>query len=147
MFCSSSMRVPSLVLLAAFAAGCGGGPPQPLAPVTGKVTFNGQPLPTGTLIFMPKAGGPPAIGMIDKEGAFKMTTDDFEGAVPGVHTVMISALKENGDFAPQTELIPQKYGTEQSGLTADVKADQPNVIDFKLEGAVPKPRRETPAMP
>jgi hypothetical protein len=147
-FLFPSRRQLSLVLCLGLLLGCGGGPPRPVAPVSGKVTFNGEPLPTGTLIFMPQAGGPPATGAIGNDGSYKLTTfSDDDGAVPGTHTVMISALKENGDFSPQTELLPQKFGTEKSGLTAEIKADENNVVDFKLEGVLFKPRRETPAMP
>ncbi len=115
--------------------------------VTGKVTYKGEPVPHGTVNFLPVKPAPPegraATGEI-KDGYYSLTTvGDFDGALPGDYNVAIVALdmdlaaaassaKEGGmihqgDPAHQKaqknakKLIPTKYGvSETSGLKATV---------------------------
>lgn len=123
----------SLVVLPLL-TGCGSGNP-PTAPVTGTVTFQGKPLPAGTVIFTPTAGGPPATGEIQPDGTYTLTTfEDGDGAVPGTHGVAVSAVLVPEEGLPEaTALIPMKYSSEQtSGLTAEVADQDMNVVDLSL---------------
>lgn len=132
-----------LCLVAGTIAGCGRGDRLPTGHVTGKVTIDGNPLPSGSLLFVPIGGGPTSQGKIEADGSFKMGTyTETDGAILGSHKVMITALKapegsglpedvRKGNGAP-VSLIPDVYGDlEKSGLTADVKDDD-NTIDFEL---------------
>ncbi|HVJ68966.1 MAG TPA: hypothetical protein VM510_13340 [Caulifigura sp.] len=129
------MRSSRLPILLAFLllTGCGGSGLK-LYPVKGKVSYNGKPLTTGSVMFTPKAKGPAAYGAIGADGTYKLMTGEEEGAVAGPHTVMISAMKDNGVNSPMSYLIPAKYGSESSGLEADVKDQGENTFDFAITG-------------
>ena len=111
--------------------------------VTGVVTYNGDPLQIGSLLFVPVGGGPTAEANIGTDGSFEMGTyDDDDGAVVGEHQVMITAFTApggsglpedviDGDGAP-VSILPDFYGDlEKSGLKVDVKSGENN-IDFVL---------------
>jgi hypothetical protein len=111
--------------------------------VSGVVTYNGDPLQIGSLLFVPVGGGPSAEANIGTDGSFEMGTyDDDDGAVLGEHQVMITAFTApggsglpedviDGDGAP-VSVIPDFYGDlEKSGLKVDVKSGD-NKIDFVL---------------
>lgn len=146
--CSGSAR--TLIALASVVLvltipGCGGSGRLPTAPVSGTVTFESAPLPSGSLLFVPEGGGPSAQGNINADGTYTLgtyTTND--GAILGRFKVMITAFTQptggpglpedaiKGDAAP-ISLIPEIYGDlEKSGLTATVEKGR-NTIDFDLE--------------
>jgi hypothetical protein len=128
--------------LAAATAGCGGpGDGLPRHEVTGKVTFEGQPLANGTIQFQPSAvqGTPVSAGGVIKGGEFRISRDD--GLVPGTYKVMIfshggNAQAASSDPGPQTgpppELIPSQYNSATT-LTAEVTSDKPNNFTFDLK--------------
>jgi hypothetical protein len=136
-------------------AGCGGGGDQlETAEVTGKVTYKGEPLRIGSVLFTPVGGGPSAQANIDRNGNYTLGTyTETDGAVLGEHQVMIVAMTSpggsglpedanKGDVAP-VSLIPDIYADPQnSGLKAEVNAGG-NVINFDLKEVPPpgKPRR------
>lgn len=125
-------------------AGCGGSEDRlETAPVTGTVTYNGDTLKIGSLLFVPVGGGPTAEANIEADGTFEMGTYDLDdGAVIGQHKVMITAITApggsglpedviDGDGAP-VWVIPEFYGNlEKSGLVVDVKSGE-NEVDFVL---------------
>jgi hypothetical protein len=107
------------------------------------VTYNGEPLQIGSLLFVPVGGGPSSEGNIDRNGNYRMGTyTTVDGAVLGKHQVMITAFTSmggnglpedsiKGDSAP-VSIIPEKYGDlAKSGLEIEVKEGQNNV-DFVL---------------
>jgi hypothetical protein len=137
-------------------------------PVTGKVTYNGQPLQKGSINFIPDGQkGAGASGTIDN-GTYTMSTGgDGDGARPGKYKVTIiskedTTEKAKADFqkvsgnassgmiprqylmsaeAAAKSLIPEGYGDPRTtNLEADVK-EQPNTIDFPLsdQDAPPAP--------
>ena len=116
-----------------------------LAPVTGKVTYEGRPLPNASVVFIP--ADPDAekdatqivrpVATTDEAGEYELTWNDHPGAPPGKYNVIIIALKEHSEDDDTEEkppsLIPQDYGNPKtSGLNADVKAEEDNVINFPL---------------
>jgi hypothetical protein len=143
---------PALALALAIAVpGCGDGL-KPRYPVSGKVTYKGQPVPKGTVTFAPADGeGEGAFGQII-DGGYRLTTRTTnDGAVPGRYRVSIvsaevttpeAALDTNPNATPEAAVakaqrtakhrIPTKYANaDTSGLTGEVKA-QSNAIDFNL---------------
>jgi hypothetical protein len=122
--------------------GCGSSSLPDRARVEGQVTLDGQPLTTGTILFVPDAArgtnGPPAIGFIDAEGHYRLTTDrrrSGDGAVVGFHKVGIEARDSAEPGAVSRSLVPPQYADpETSGLTAEVQAGRVNKIDFPLSG-------------
>jgi len=132
-----NLKATVIVLLAGLllAAGCGrsGGPT--LAPVSGTVTYNGQPLEQGTIIFHPPKGRP-SHGKIENGKITEVTTlDPGDGAVVGPNQVAIQSVERSTDInTPSKLLIPQRYGNpKESGLTAEVKEGQANEFTFELE--------------
>lgn len=131
------------------ASGCG----SDTVPVRGKVTFNDQPVPEGTVTFYPEAGGRPSSGQIQPDGTYQLSSKEpGDGALIGEHKVTIEArrvtnaapgpksfaeeLASEGAPPPppvQIEwLVPEEYSSVgTTSLTATVE-DKSNVIDFNL---------------
>ncbi len=122
--------------------GCESGPP--MAPVSGRVTFNGKPLEFGTVMFQLSSGGQPARGQIQSDGTFELGTFAAgDGAIVGEHKVRITSY--SGQAPGKSDeasagggtlgqlLIPKRYtmfGT--SKLTATVKPDGNEPFEFDL---------------
>jgi hypothetical protein len=124
-------------------------------PVSGKVTYKGQPVPKGNVFFVPvdATKGRSAGGEIAEDGSYTLTTaEEGDGALPGEYKVavisqdidMTEVLKEAGGGAGrQSEtfrkatkqakyLVPKKYSDpETSGLKKTVEA-RSNTIDLEL---------------
>jgi hypothetical protein len=121
-------------------SGCGRKGAMETAPVSGKVTYRGKALPTGTIMFVP-AEGPAATGEIGADGSYKLTTyQSGDGAVIGAHKVTITALQGMGNALPEQRsatpppLVPAKYLSDStSGLTAEVKPKVENEFNFELK--------------
>ena len=89
--------------------GCSGrGPGVPLAPVSGSVTLNGEPLPNAIVEFNPKeplsladkskSGGGGSMAVTDADGAYVLRFDKrFEGAIVGEHLVRVRPLPSDSD--------------------------------------------------
>lgn len=130
-----------LVLFLVSSFGCSGSVERdPTVPVSGTVTFNGQPVAGANVTFIP-ASGRPATGITDDSGVYKLKTfEENDGAVVGSHKVTISkSSAPAGNSAEELKSmkseLPEKYNNpESSGLTAEVKEGQDTPIDFKLEG-------------
>jgi hypothetical protein len=130
----------SFALLAVLsAAGCGG---PGVGTVSGKVTFQGVPLPTGRITFIPETGSP-AVGVIEDgkysvpkvpPGPAKITV---ETSPPGPKIIV------PGEPPPPPEsptakdqayvAIPARYARpDQTDLSYTVQSgSQPNDIDLK----------------
>lgn len=129
----------SAVALMVFAMiGCDSGDGLDRQVVTGKVTLDGKPLPTGSIQFVPDAPSEKAVsgGGAITEGQY--TIDRETGLIPGKYKVSIYAASAEtpkseapGTSALPKELIPSKYNTE-STLTAEVKSGGTNSFDFEL---------------
>lgn len=73
-------------------AGCGSNRPT-TAPVQGKITCGGQPVPEGVVTFYPEQGRP-ATGRIQPDGTYRLTTfEPDDGALIGKHKVTIEAVR------------------------------------------------------
>jgi hypothetical protein len=102
-------------------------------PVTGKVTYKGQPVPKGTITFQPDQGQA-AVGEIQPDGTYQLSTfSQGDGAVAGHHRIFVIAntadpTKIPGStpgWTPPKDLVPQKYNKlETSGLEATVSEDK-----------------------
>jgi hypothetical protein len=130
----------TLLLLA---AGCGQDEPAPAA-VHGRVFYKGAPLTRGSIVFSPdpdKGGsGPLARGQVRSDGSYTLASDGRPGAPPGWHRVTVVSVESpptrasGTAFAEVRSLLPRKYAApDLSGLEAQVKPGEDNVIDFHLE--------------
>src|SRR5262245_53639354 len=127
------VRSLALVASAAFLLGCGDTSRPKLGRVSGKVTYNGQPVTRGIVSFVPRGGpgaqtGQPATGEIGPDGTYTLTTfEKGDGAVLGEHTVLVLAREEDPaikghgmpipdakgqmKIKPAKSLVPEKYAT------------------------------------
>ena len=117
--------------------GCGHSGPA-LAPVSGHVTLDGQPLFGARLVFQPDATGSPSYGSTDRDGRYELGYKrGVKGAMIGSHTVRIQLDKEaassNGNAAQRPKSLPARYNTK-SDLRRAVEPGS-NVIDFELTSA------------
>ncbi len=126
------------VVVSGVIAGCKRGPD--LAIVSGKVTYKGQPLKHGNILFQPSVG-PPAKGEIGPDGSFTLSTlKNKDGAVIGKHRVQVictapPAKPANPDeeIPSAKSLIPEKYSNyATSEISVEVvKGGGPYLIDLK----------------
>jgi len=151
-FAGQLLRCTLFALSVAMVVGFAGCNTQRTAPVSGNVTYEGNPVPEGTITFFPREGGRPATGTIHADGTYVLSSMvPGDGVPPGEYAVAIEArrvhdsapmptsLQEEiegvGQGAPPPKiewLVPINYSSaETSGLTATVEPGK-NVIDFAL---------------
>lgn len=126
---------------------CGCGGPFQLAPVSGVVSLNGEPLEGAMVRFQPQRSGaevvlgPASLGVTDSAGRYSLQTHTREtGAVVGAHSVSISTFDQrlvdpkNSDKVEvvSKERVPKQYHSP-SELRFDVKKGQ-NEANFDLVG-------------
>lgn len=125
-----------LLALTAVVCGCGNKTDAPdRFPVTGKVTWNGKPLPEGELSFVAVKGGSTDVATISGGNYLLETT-------AGAKRVEIRSFQSTADpqidpatgtsVPDRTQIIPQQYN-DQTTLTADVTADSENRVNFDLQ--------------
>ncbi len=102
-----------------------------VAPVSGTVTLDGDPVERASLLFEPEKGGRPSYGITDKQGNYKLFYSRTQnGAEVGPSVVRISKLKDEDDdaSAPQVR-IPKRYDKEPVKVTV---LPRRNTIDIEL---------------
>jgi len=133
-----------LLALLAFAissVGCGKRHRE-LAPLTGKVTYNGQPLRFGAVV-VEHEYGQPATGKIQPDGTFELATrGEGEGTAVTKSRVRVACFEGqdpakivNPNAPPSLgkSLIPEKYMSyETSGLTIEVRPDDNEPVVLNL---------------
>lgn len=132
----------SLSLLMAVCIGCDSKPYE-LAPVSGRITFDGEPLGGGVINLQPIAGenktvGPGSTARCDADGRFTLKTlHDDDGAVVGEHRVRVysfsaeTAPVTESDEGQPVEKIPHKYNY-RSTLTFAVPSGGTDEANFDL---------------
>ena len=132
-----------VLLVASSLPGCGGSDAPDLAKVTGTVKLDGKALPGGTVVFVPNNAegttGPSSTAEIGPDGSYTlMAPGGREGAVIGVHTVVVTGPPDptnvSGESDPppvkpgEVVKVPEKYADSlTSGVTAEVKAGENNI--------------------
>lgn len=128
------------ILLAAVFAGCGGS----RMTVEGTVTFDGQPIPEGSIVFDAADGRGQAAGGKIKDGKYEFSADAPTFA--GEKIVRVKAVRKTGrqvqagpPAAPGTmvdeivKYLPEIYDSRQSPLRCQVVAGETNRHDFALK--------------
>ncbi len=114
-------------LLVSTVSGCGSSAAStgaPTAPVRGKVTYKGQPVTKGRIIFEPDGKGKEATGEIQPDGTFVLTTyKKDDGAVLGNHRVSISTASRT---------LPLKYGSPNTSKL-EVEVVEGKTDDYTLD--------------
>ena len=118
---------------------CGRSGPE-MARVSGKVTYQGKPVPKGTVSFVSTdPGRRNATGQLDQSGYYRLQTEEpDDGAELGDYQVTLYSHEEPIlDYRPKVpvkaqRLVPQKYeDPKTSGLKRTVKSGS-NTFDFEL---------------
>ncbi len=137
---------PRACLVAALAAllpaGCEG-TSYKTAPVSGRVTLDGKPLPKATVMFIPAEGAagkatlPSSAGLTDEAGHYSLVLNSGskkEGAVVGKHKVVILLGAGAADDTKPTfhKQLPQKYN-RKTELERDVPPEGRGDVDFDLK--------------
>jgi hypothetical protein len=147
-------------LVAVAVGGCGGPDRPEMAPVSGTVLFQGNPVAGAEVLFRNASSPRVAQGITDSQGKFRLTTfENFDGAVLGEHQVTIARNKANPEIsgasvdnpsaaygagmaaaaagnmeAISKNELPVKYADPStSGLKETVTKTGPNDFTFKLE--------------
>lgn len=124
-------------LLAVTSVGCGGSSGEfKVAPVKGKVIFNGQPVTSGSIHFRPVAvqgakegmQGKPASGQIQSDGTFVLTTfRQGDGAIVGKHEVSYipatggaETYEQQPEKSPYLGLVPKEKEVEVKPGTNEI---------------------------
>jgi hypothetical protein len=137
-------RCALFVALAVVVAGCGS-EAYPTAPVSGRVTLDGQPLANAALTFQPiptadsSIPGPGSGGVTDADGHYTLSVvgTSSRGAVVGKHKVRITMFQkdEADDDRPRKavkSLVPLRYNSKDTPLAFDVPAGGSQAADFHL---------------
>jgi hypothetical protein len=111
--------------LAAALAGCGPGNGLTMGRVSGVVTYKGEPVEFGEVLFVPDAekgnSGVPSMGKIEKGGRYVMSTQDpGDGVIAGHHKVGIRVL----DPEPVTKGQTPAPEAEAPKLTMESRIQQ-----------------------
>jgi hypothetical protein len=142
----TSWRLLAILIAGALLVGCSRQSGRDgLAPVFGRVTYAGQPLAEGRILFYPDDGRRMAMGSIDASGNYALTTFEHQdGAYVGKHRVVIEAVREIslGPKSPDDEyrtgnvrrerLVPAIYADRKSSPLEAVVEDRNNTINFDI---------------
>lgn len=129
-----------MILVVFYCVGCGS-TDYTFAPVTGRITLDGEPVPNARITFEPLADeeggrpGPWSVAAADENGHFTMNTAGGPaGAVVGSHRERISTRVESEDGTSDLvpEAIPAKYN-ENSELMFEVEEGGDDKVHFDLQ--------------
>lgn len=127
---SRAVLVTAIGVVIGFQTGCGPTGPKTY-PISGTVTYNGQPLPDGTIVLL-------APGEVDESGPITAGKFAFS-AKAGPKRVKIMASRPDGPVDPQMgvaplkQYIPAKYSSEQTELAIEVSESGKNEFPFDLK--------------
>ncbi|QDU59435.1 hypothetical protein Pan216_02630 [Planctomycetes bacterium Pan216] len=127
-------RVVGLLLLGLALPACGELMQPSTYPVSGTVTYNGDPLREGVITFHPD-NGRAAYGRIKNGHIVDVTTfREGDGALPGHHRVVIEASTEDpNDPFNSFSMLPIEYASPgTSGLEAELTSARGNTLSFEL---------------
>jgi hypothetical protein len=100
----------------------------------GSVTYNGEPLNNGAIAFYPVTGRPTIVSL-SADGHYTVDLD------PGHYVVTVQSstklpegFKEGDPVPPPKHVLPPEYSVRaRSKLSATIKANQTEPVDFTLE--------------
>lgn len=136
------MRIAASLCCLVLIVGCGGNSYE-IAPASGTVTMDGEPLANVNVNFRPTGGnnpanpGPSSYAKTDEQGNFTLliTTDDSGGAVVGTHQVSLTTPdtneSEDADISDFVDPVPARYNA-QSQLTTEVPSGGTDAIKLEL---------------
>ncbi len=130
----TQLRMSAVMISAVLLSGCGG---DGVRPVSGLVTYQGQPVAGADVMFTPTEGKP-SHGITDEEGRYELTTEKpGDGAWIGTHQVTVQKMERvagaaaDDPYAKMENVLPAKYA-QGSSLTVTVKDESKNEIPLPL---------------
>jgi hypothetical protein len=133
----SWLRGVAFLLVAAFLSGCGDSGPKRNR-VFGTVSYQGQPLKAGQILFILKGDQAPSGGAPIHDGKYELPAS--RGLFAGAYKVSISA--PDGKAVPEGEMpgitttpketLPARYNA-QTELEREVKDGEKNEFNFELQ--------------
>jgi hypothetical protein len=141
-----AVRLSWIALMSGFLAanGCQSGE-EPLGAATGRVTYRGEAVTEGCVIFTDNARGAAYVAPLDANGKFELQVARGFGVPPGTYVVTIQPPRATPSLDPMKNLagpstkkeyknIPMKYRDEKtSGLEAVVVSGANNPFDFEMK--------------
>jgi hypothetical protein len=119
--------------------GCQGS--RGLYPVSGKVTYNGEPA-AGAYVFFRRPNADPVsaplvMGVVKEDGSFTLYSGEHEGAAPGEYAVLIQWRQGANPSGGRRERPPDRLqgryaDAEHPRLQASVKAGANHLPPFEL---------------
>lgn len=126
-----------LVLTSQFLSGCGSAPTskrEPVFPVSGKVSYKGQPVAGADVTFFCKEKNMSSFAKTDAEGKFKLTTfASFDGAPAGKYSITVSKPAQSAAATKDVPLEDPSYNPDQVakiGTAADVTPKSPIPVKY-----------------
>lgn len=108
-------------------------------PVQGAVSYGGEPIDQGSIVFLPVGGEAIKTGGPIKDGRYEIPAE--KGPPPGKHKVLLFWEKKTGEtytdrdsgdvYDERKEGLPAEYQSESSPLEIEITAGE-NVHDFNL---------------
>ena len=127
------------VALVAVNNGCSRRAAPATSTVSGKVTFQGEPLAEGLIVFTPdpdRGGtGKSARGDLGPDGTFQLTINGEMTIPPGWYRVAIAPAPryERGSVRDRTPFPLELSRPDRSQVVREVKAGQDNRFEFTIE--------------
>jgi hypothetical protein len=122
--------------------GCGKKPQTPWGTASGKVSYGGQPVTQGIVVFENREMAVARMTPLDAEGKFVQRSIGFEGLPVGTYAVAIQPQQiSDGGFvaakkstaASDSSGIPPRYrSTQTSGLSFEVREGRNPPVEFDL---------------
>jgi hypothetical protein len=139
----------ALLLALVLGAGCSPGNSLGTVPVSGKVTYKGQPVDGALVTFLGEGDARPATAKTTADGSYHLMTLESKGAAPGHYTVIVEKTEELPEVKAETmeeaaksankplpqpkKLLPAKYAdAAKTPFQFDVKKGQTNTFDLQL---------------
>jgi hypothetical protein len=119
------IRYLSCLVLAIVVAGCSRSGPE-VAPVSGRVTVDGQPMENVNVVFQPEDSRSPSSAQTDKDGHYTLGYKrGIQGALVGWHAVGISVSAEVVRNAPHIKntQLRREVKSENNEFNFDVTSE------------------------
>lgn len=132
------LRAPRIFVALAFVVGCRESNLPATSKVNGVVTYKGQPVKNGQVVFHPDGGENSGRGVTDELGQFVLSTYTMaDGAILGKHKVTVEVLENRNPAEPierqrARSPIPLNYAElRTTPLEFEVKPDG-NEVELQL---------------
>jgi len=133
---SHGMLLVACCLTVTLFAGCSAGSERPSGKVSGRITFEGEPVTSGVVNLMATARGAGASANLGEDGKYQITEPVETGQYKVVFTPAPPPPPRPEDGPPKPTKppanIPEKYRSESTTDLSTVVEEGENALDFNL---------------